>query len=270
MPKTPKPDAIFELVFNRPGLYPWNIPIGKVMAAISAIRRLTIGEVLAEEDEEDDKDDLDKSITLLDVRRGSAVFRFAGQAPPIAVQRLRQAGKILHDPEQVDQSEYVLRPIKDLSAIARSLECSIVIKEPGKGSTVFAEVLGESYSQISKSLLLIGDTSIAGRVLRVGGATEVRCGLRVPFQTRMLFCRVESHKVARKLGDYLYQPVVVHGTAKWLKSRMRIYGFTIKEAYKPKSDSIVDSLDAIWDAGVKDWEKIENPDSYFQQIREQE
>lgn len=260
-----KPPPVFELEFKGPGIYPWSIPISKVTGAISAIKRIVAGDILAEEDEDEDQPG-DETITLLQVKRGSAVYQFAAQPKSLAKQRFTATGNVLHNPEEVGQSEYVLRPIKDLSIIARVLECSILIKEPGKGSHVFAEVHGESYSELSKSLIMTGETSITGKVLRVGGATDVRCGLRVPFQSRMLFCKVDGHEVAKKLGDFLYQRVVVQGAAKWLKNSMRLFSFTIKDVYEPKSASIINSLDSIWEAGMKEWEKLEDPDAYFQEM----
>jgi hypothetical protein len=265
-PQAAKPEPIFELIFKGSAIYPWSIPISKVMGALSAVRRLAAGEVLAEEDEEEEEE-ADKSITLLDVKKGSAVFRFTGQSPTVAINRLREAGKILHNPETASQGEFILRPIKDLSAIARSLECSIVIKEPGKGSSVYAEVDEKSYEAISKSLLLSGETSIVGRVLRVGGATALRCGMRVPFQSRMLFCRVQDQELARKLGDCLYQHVVVAGSVRWLKGSMRVFSFTIREVHQPKSKSILESLDSIWQSGMSDWAKLDDPDGYLQEVR---
>jgi hypothetical protein len=267
----PKPPPVFEVIFKGPGIVPWNIPIAKVTGTLSAIRRLAAGEVLAEEDEDEgETEETDESVTLLEVKRGSAIFRFAGHSPSAAINRLREAGRVLHNPETAGQSEFILRPIKDLSAIARSLGCSIILKEPGRSTSVFAEVGADSYDAISKSLLITGTTSIAGKVLRVGGATALRCGLRVPFQSRMLYCRVENEKLARELGDCLYQRVVTHGIARWLRASMRVFSFTIQEVNRPKSGSILESLDAIWKAGMNDWEKLEDPDAYFRKIRETE
>jgi hypothetical protein len=264
-----KPKPVFELVFQGPGLVPEKIPIAKVAATLSAVRRLAAGEIAGDEDEDDWENTAD-AVRLVDVIRGSAVFRFVGPSPAVAIAHIKETGEVLKNPNNLGPSEYVLRPVKDLSAIARALECPIVLREPGRGGAVLATITGDSYGLISKSLLLDGDTSIAGRVMRVGGATEIRCGLRVAFQSRMLFCRVATADVARKLGDFLYQQVVVRGKAQWLKSSMRIFSFKVEDVYQPKSESILQSLGAIWEAGLKDWEKIEDPDAYLQEIRGKE
>jgi hypothetical protein len=264
--KTKKPNPVFEVVFTG-GVYPEKIPLGKVVDALSAIKRLAAGEVLGDEDEGEDESD--GSVRLLDViRTASAVFRFFGPSPATAIQRLKEAGKVLKNPDDIgEQAEYILRPVKDLSAIAESLDCSVLLREAAKRHEVLARIERNSYAKISRSLLITGDTKLSGVVQRVGGATAMRCALRVSFQNRLLFCRVETEEVARKLGDALYQRIIASGTARWMKSSMRIFSFTIKDVFRTEEGSISDHLKALWDAGLKDWARIDDPEVYLQKIR---
>lgn len=263
---TKKPPALFELVFSGGGVYPEKIPINKVADALSAIRRLTAGEVLGDEDEEED--DGDGAVRLVDVTRtSSAVFRFVSPSPKKAIQRLKTTGKVLGNPADVGENEFVLRPVKDLSAIADSLGCSVILRMAGGRQDVLAKIEHDSYALVSRSLLVTGDTRITGSVQRVGGATEMRCALRVAFQSRLLYCKVEDQQLARRLGDLLYQRVIAYGTARWMKGSMRIYSFAVKDVSKPKSGSITDHLNAIWEAGMNEWEKVENPDAHLSEIR---
>src|SRR5437588_3222814 len=104
MSKPTKPPPIFEVLFDGPGIYPEKIPLGTLTQTLSAIRRLAAGSELV--DEEEDEQDSDSSlIGLLDVVRGSAVFRFvsassgspshAAAQPIAALERLRLAGRVL-------------------------------------------------------------------------------------------------------------------------------------------------------------------------------
>jgi hypothetical protein len=264
---TKKPSPAFEAVFSGGGIYPEKIPIGKVADALSAIKRLAGGEVVGDDDEEEGEQD--GSVRLLDVQRSaSAVFRFVGLSPAAAIERLKETGRVLQNPEDVgEKTEYVLRPVKDLSAIAESLGCTILLRAAGNGRAVFARIESGSYAKLSKSLLITGSTNLTGTVKRVGGATAVRCALRVSFQSRLLHCSVETEDVARKLGDALYERVVVYGTARWFRASMRVFSFVIKDVTRPKAGSIADHLKALWTAGLNDWEKIEDPDAYLKDVR---
>src|SRR5437879_6047752 len=74
MPK--KPTAVFEAVFTGGGVYPEKMPLGKVSEALSAIKRLAMGEVFGAEDDDEDEAE-NEEVRLIDVQRSaSAVFRF--------------------------------------------------------------------------------------------------------------------------------------------------------------------------------------------------
>src|SRR5262249_31362146 len=153
--------------------------------------------------------------------------------------RLRVVGRFLEETnEDDDEIEHALSPIRDLSATARSLGCTISFREATGTKAVLARVEATSYDKIAKALLVTGETSFMGNVQRVGGATDVRCGLRVAFQNRMLICRVGSKEVARAIGNHLYEDVVVQGTAHWLKNTWRIVSFTISGVVQPRQGSI--------------------------------
>lgn len=268
--KPKKPEPVFEVLFQGSNIYPWKIPLSKVAEAFSAIKRLAAGEITGEEDDEEDES-VDETVRLLDVRQGSAVFRFVGPRPESALKHLKAAGRILQHPEEVGDNEYVLRPIKDLGAIAKSLNCSIVLKQSGKDTPSLATIEQASYATLSRSMLITGDTKLSGLIERVGGATEAKCAVRLSTQRkRLLYCKVPDVQVAHKLGELLYQRAILIGTAKWLRNSMRVYAFTIKDVSQTKPGSITEALAEIWEAGVKDWERIENPDEYLEQIRGEE
>jgi hypothetical protein len=267
MRKQKKPTPIFEVVFTGGDVYPERMPINKVTNALAAIKRLTAGEALGAEDEEDEEG-ADEQVRLLDVTRtSSAVFRFLAPSPTVTINRIKDAGRVLGNPDDIGNSEYVLRPIKDLSAIASSLNCSVVLREADKDHDVLARIEPDSYAKISKSLLVSGNTKISGVVQRIGGITGTRCALSVPFQNRLLYCKVETEEVARKLGVYLYQRVIAAGKARWLKGSMRLFSFAIQDVSQTAPGSIKEHLLALWEAGLNDWELAEDPDGQLQQIR---
>ena len=104
MSKQKKPLPVFEVVFDGRGLVPESIPLGTLTHSLSAIRRLASG-TQAPEDEEADEElettDPSGSIRLLDVKRGSAVYRFVCPKDAGTVGHLRGAGRVLDNPEEV-------------------------------------------------------------------------------------------------------------------------------------------------------------------------
>jgi hypothetical protein len=269
-----KPPSVFEVHFEGAQLYPEAIPLRTMADAFAAIQRLVSGGDRDDEEEQEEETGEaapDDSLRLLEVKRGSAVYKIAGPPPGMAKKNLRIVGRALEHPENLDaEYDYILSPIERLSSIARRLGCTIVLREPSKKNVqgpVLATIEPLSYETISKSLLIQGETSFTGKVVRVGGATALRCGLRVPFRHRLLICKVKDQQVARDIGQLLYSDVVVTGTGQWLKSSWRIVSFTIFGIRpQPVQGSIVEAMEALREAGGKAWDLIDDPRSYLEGI----
>ncbi len=259
MVKEKKPSPTFEVGFE--DIYPEMIPLSVLSRVLSAVRRLASG---LDGSEEAGAAFPEQEIGLLQVRRGSAVYQF--KAPPQAVGRLRVAGQVLDRPETIGDRDYILSPVEELSAVAKSLHCPIVVREPGKEGVVLARIEPASYAAISKKLFIKGESAITGRVVRVGGATEKKCGLRIPDQSRMLICSVDSAEVARSLGQRLYEEIAAHGTATWLKTNWKIVAFTVKEVFQPKLKSAKETIEALRKAGGKSWDDIDDPAAFIEEV----
>ena len=253
------------MVFRAPGLAPEAIPIGQLARVLRALQRLAAGQ----EGDGADEDELEKAadrspLGLMGVKRGSAVFQFAAAQPETAIGRFRQTGAVLADPEQIGENEFILHPVEELSAVARSLECSIVLRTPDDEE--LAELTAESYRTISDHLMIEGETAISGVVARVGGATANRCALRVSWQPRLLYCDVASAVVARRLGQFLYESVVVQGAARWLKPSWRVVGFTIADVQRPQMGPVSEAMRALRGAGGNAWDHIDDPAAFLAEV----
>jgi hypothetical protein len=262
-------NTAFEVHFVGSGITPAAIPVGTLTRCLSAVQSLAGGSSLAEENEAISCAESDEAgfVRLVGVRKGSAVFRCATPRPELAQGNLRIAGEILKNPQEIGDRGYILSPVRRLSAAAKSLQCEIVIRLPDR-SAVLAMIGSDSYENVKDVALLSAETSLAGNVQRVGGATARRCSLRVPFQTELLYCNVRSRKAVQKLGQSLYEDVVVHGTAILLKNAWSIVAFTIRSVETRKRGTLTEAFEAIWKAGGHDWERFNDPAAYLEEARE--
>jgi hypothetical protein len=265
MAKPKKPPPTFEVEFAGAGLYPEKIPIGTLSRALAAVQRLAMGDDPVD-DEEDAAVGTDGKFALIQVKRGSAIYQFAARAPELSLLNLRATGEVLSEPETIGDREFILNPLDELSAVSRSLDSPIVVREPGRDGAILARIEPSTYSDVSSQLLIRGDTTLYGKVERVGGATERKCGLRIDGRNRMLICKVDSAQTARELGQKLYQKVAVKGTALWLKTNWRVIGFTAKEIYQPRPKPVDELLETLRDAGGSDWDEISDPQAFLEEI----
>jgi hypothetical protein len=262
-----KPNPVFEVLFAK--AFPEEIPVTVLSRTLSAINQLSLGELVrTSRGEEEESEDDNAAIRLISIRRGSAVFQCYASRPDAAIANLRIVGDVIAtpNPDSSDRLGYILHPVEELSAIAKSQECAIIVRAPAGKKQTLAVVEPDSYARIAKSFLIEGDTTIRGSIEKVGGATDMRCSLRVPFQHRLLFCGVASAELSRKLGQHLYETVAAVGTAKWIQRSWKIFAFTIKDIYQPKPRSIREAVKALREAGGKSWDKIKDPEAYLAEI----
>jgi hypothetical protein len=258
--KTP---PVFEIYLKGSGVRPEAIPLTTLSQILSAIQRLTAGpSVSHHEKEEEDV----TALRLLNIKRGSTTLPMYVPAQDHAIDQLRIASRVIENPDTMGDNDYILKCMKDLSAASRFLGCPIVVRKPGKNGEVFAAFDENTYKNVTKDSFVSGTTSIVGKVERVGNATGARCELRVPIQDRMIFCKVRNIDLARKLGQLLYEEVVVHGEAMWLKTSWKIIKFEITGVTQPIKGSLDEALEALRNAGGDGWDRIDDPVAYIEEM----
>ncbi len=272
--KKPATDFVVRLV--GPGIRPWAVGARNLAKVLEAVQRLV-------DQSDSDGDDKEESrnaaaelrppkvaLRLLNVTISSAAYQVSSSSPEIALRWLKGAGSDIDDPEHAEWTKATLSSLEELSDVARSQGCEIEIRKPNKGrelGDVLARIGPTTFHSISSSAFVTGPTSVYATVLRAGGANDMRCGIRVPDQSRMVFCTVTSEELVRELGQYIYQDVVLHGEAIWYRHSMHLKSLVIVSIEPPKAGSLTDSLRDIYDAGGSAWAKVKNPSRYLAESR---
>lgn len=261
------PEATFEVRFVATGLAPEKIPFRAVSKALSAVQDLASGRDPFEEQQVPEE----KTIGLIDVLRGSAVYRCISRAPEEAVENLSRVGILLasFDEENGHEEELVnaLRPIQSLSEIAGTVGCDVQVRLLGRDRKPLFCIAKDDYQRLSGRLFVRGETTIIGTIKRVGGATGMRCLLRVAGRRRILYCNVCSTDLVRRLGQHLYEEIAATGTATWIHRSWRIHEFTINDFAQPTIGRIPDAIKELRDAGLRAWDDIDDPEKYIQELR---
>jgi hypothetical protein len=267
--KQKKPEPTFEVHFSDPKVNPESLPLRSVSDALSAVQDLASGRdpfVTRHVDRE-------QSIGLLDIRRGSATFRCLSHSPKDAIRNLNRVARLLSNGDaghaNDDKLVALLRPIESLSEISKSVNSPLEVRLPGERRALFV-VQEHDFVRLSARLLMEGDTTVTGTVKRVGGATRVRCLLRIPGRTRGLYCDVKDDKkreLVRRLGRHLYEEILAQGRAVWIIRSWRIFKFTITDFTQPKFGKPADALKALRSAGLDAWDDIDDPEAYLREMR---
>lgn len=265
-------DATFQIRFSGGGIGPEQIPPRVLYDALSAIQDLAN----RRDPFELSHVPLEKTIGLVDVRRGSAIYGCVARDKREATKNLMRVGVVLsvllskqtakQKSELSDGDEMVamLNPIETLSNIARTTDCQIELLVAGRKSPLFT-IEKEIYGQLSRNLFMTGETTVTGTVQRVGGATATRCLLRVPGRRKLLYCNLANQDLAKRLGQHLYERIVAQGTATWIHRNWRIIRFNISDFTQPAFRDSAKAIEAIRAAGLDAWDQIPNPEKYLRE-----
>lgn len=211
---------------------------------------------------------------LLQVIKGSAVYRVAADQRHQVVDALKRTGDSLESPSESEWSWGQLSAIEELSAIARSLNCEIqFLRDGGKATgpaSVLARIQPQTYSHLAEGAFVRGHSTAIARVERVGGATEMRCGVRLASQPdRMVFCDVATPDLVRELGRSVYQRVVLTGQFTWVRSSWRVRHINVEGAHPLNldTDRRREALQELRQLAGPAWRKIPDPSAFIAKLR---
>lgn len=237
--------------------------------ALSAIQDIAGGRNPFEEP----KVPFERGIGLIDVKRGSAVYSCLSRSPDVALNNLDRIGSILSESNlriaKEDEADLAnsLPSIRSLSQIAKSVGCKVVVTAIGRKRLPLVVVDETDYARLSDRMLVKGETTIVGKVVRAGGATEMRCLLRVPGRRRILYCNVKGKELVRRLGQRLYETIAATGTAVWMHRSWWIHEFTISDFSVPQLGETTNVIEELREAGLSAWDSVDDPSQYIQELR---
>lgn len=247
-----KPEPHFEVYLR--GAYPEDVPVRAMADLIGAVRSIVAGD--------DEDGEANASVSLLDINRGSAVYRCLSSEPDIAIPKLRVVGNCIRDGGKHQDLAEILPQLRDISHAAEMTNCDVVVREYAKGGKgpALIVVKPSTYKEIRDSQTVKGHTELLCQIERVGGVDRSRCMVRVPRQRKAVYCTVARDR-ARDLAKLLYQDVVLSGTAVWIRHTRRIIDFKI-DGFRPYSRSRLDEVrDKLRRAGADRWDRLS--DSYL-------
>lgn len=275
MAESKNADFVVRLVGS--DVKPWRVPMRTLARLMDAIQRLV------EQTEEEDADPIPSSDDLLDhvslgsnvlklvgIRSASAGYEIATPFREGALAVLSTTGKSIEDPANAEWSAATISSLKELTEIAKAMGVKVEVRKPNKAGRlgdVIAKITPTTYDAIAAAAFVRGQTTLFGTIERVGGASAARCAVRVPEQTKLVYCNVGTDELAKRIGQYLYQDISLHGEATWLRANWRITNFDINSFDPPKTGSLNDALRDIWKAGGKAWDKVDDPAAFIAEMR---
>lgn len=212
-------------------------------------------------------------LRLIQVRDSSASYAVASVDGQSALGIIAETAQSIASPEDSEWRSGTISSLKELSEIAKSLRCTIEFRRPAEGrkyGDVIAKITPATFEAVAGSAFVTGHTSVYAKIERVGGATQMHCGIRLPNRPRkMVICRVVGEKLVRELGQFMYENVVVSGEATWIRHNWQLKHLVITSFDPPKKSTFEEVFKRVYEAGGDAWDRIPDPDRFIAEMRGQ-
>ena len=166
-----------------------------------------------------------KIVGLVNIEKSSAKFRFKPSYPSIAL------SAFLALSNSITQNNYSKSPLKSVESLVKISEfskrhnCTAEFRSKINSPQPEAIITPSTLVEVPESLFITGETTIYGKIERVGGA-KPKVMIRSE-DNNLIICDI-SEEMAQQLGHKLYKISGFVGSAKWRSDDYSFDSFNIE------------------------------------------
>ncbi|MBF0408884.1 MAG: hypothetical protein HQM10_16165 [Candidatus Riflebacteria bacterium] len=247
----------FEIEFSGKDISPESFSFRDLAEILKSVEKMIVS-IVASKDQNFNSESF--SLSLIGIKASSNHLSVACTNPEIPHLAFSAISNFFDGKEEIPDSSK--KSLKVISAITKKLCCQADFLSSVHGKTDKIFYINPQ-TQVSKSILSTCETSIFGRVLRVGGKNP-----KVTIQTvqdKILFCE-SNRQIAKLLGKRLYEIVELIGNAKFNSFSGEIEEFRITNISEYEGGSIIDAFKDLSEIAGKYFIDV-NPDKYVAELR---
>jgi hypothetical protein len=255
-------DGLLELHFSGQDISPDSIRIGEIATILDAFENVLLS-IIAQDHPTLTKDAL--TIGLHRVNEGSLGLQFTSRLPEVVTPAFHQAAQSIHlgagdhlPPNAISDFEKILSFVKRHQAQADF----IVIN--GRAETL--ATLTPDY-ELPKPAFLIGQTTVYGEIVRVGGV-EPKVEVKL-ISGATIYCPFDI-SLASLLGSLLYKLVGLEGEARWDPRTHEIDDFRVIGVSPFRDGSVVEAFQSLSNIAGKYYDDVDNVTEYIAELRGEE
>ena len=239
MATIPTTSEIFELRFTGK-INPEAVRLSELAEILQAFETSLVEVALREYDELEAQNVV---LSLIDIEAKSLKLRFKPRLRDILFTAF------LFVSESIATNNYGNLPMKTVESLqlinkfCRAKKCVAEWRDDPNAANPRAIITPESEISIPETAYLYGETTVYGKVQRVGGA-EPKVSLKINEHHPTIYCSV-SEELAKELGKNLYLEIGLKGTAKWYLPTLNIVEFKITDIVYLQTTSFTESVEHL-------------------------
>lgn len=243
---------------------PEHIRARDLADAIEAFEQLVVSELKASGE---DVNPNDVVVGLVDVRAGSARFRFKSSYMVAALAAFVSAARHVHEKAYGEMQTTSAKALQTLQKVGRKYNGDVELRtheQQDEDAEPLALIPREERIELPTPPCLEGITTLYGKVARVGGSTpkvwlDVQPGER-------LVCEVDED-LARQIAARLYEFVGLRGVARWNLDTAEIEDFEIQALLPYEQTGAMDAFAALAEVSAEDFTGVQDVVRYAEMLR---
>ncbi len=252
-------NEIIELSFRGEGIRPDNLKASEVADLIASYEDALLN-IIGRDHPEINLDEV--FISLIQIDENSVHLKFK----PKVVGTIIAAAIAINT--ALNTNQYATLPFKSVESLnkiwsfTKRRNCTGEIS--GGEEIPVAQITPETEIKISDEFFYQGDTTIYGKVERVGGAVP---RVRVKLDDDQIIYTEVKESEAKRLAKDLYEVVCLKGTAKWRKENLKIEDFKLEQVVDFHDTPISEAIKELKGVIGHKWDEIRDTVEYLNRIR---
>jgi hypothetical protein len=238
--------------------------IGELIASVEQM----IASVVARDNPALQVDERDVVVGLAAIQSGSYVLQFRTVYDTEVAKAYATISQSIVSGNYSKLPRKSIDAIKDIRKISRKYRTSTELWETNGHHTQLATVSQNTAINLENPFAT-NRTTLYGTVISVGGEEPPRARLKLLDGT-YLYCNItrrEQLRIARQLGERLYQRVGVQGVARWDVFDMTIQYFLIERVTEYTRKSMQQAIASLYDIAGKYYENVGDIDALVADMR---
>lgn len=259
--KNPTAGKLFELKFIGGDISPDKISSHELAELIISFEESMVG-LIKRENKDFNEENL--IISLVDVEEGSLKLKFKPKIFEIALPAFIAVSSSIKSNNFTNLPYKSVKALSNISTFCKTKKCSVELRKDTHSNKPTATIYAEHEITVPQDLFIVGETTIYGRVVRVGGI-EPKVSISLS-KGETLFCSI-TEALAKQIGKGLYEEVGIKGTATWLKEDYSIIDFKIDSFFPIDRTSLTSTFTELNKILGKYWEDVTDVEGEIAKIR---
>lgn len=253
--------STFELKIEGKDLVPSQLSIHELTDLLLAIERAVVKTAIHAEHGLDEDEAV---VSLVDIGEGSTRLRFASEMPATTTAFVILS-RAIADRSYANLPSPAIDALREIYDYAEKREAIVGFYAPENGHyRRVAEIRADVDLNLPELDIVRGNTVVYGKLTRIGG-NPPKARLKL-LNGEAISCFV-SEKLAKRIGNRLYEVIGLAGEAKWDADDYSLLHFRAQDIAPYEESSLTQAIKELRDAGSSAWQEVKDVDAFIDELR---